>query len=63
MLRTSSESTPMHVSTLDMIFFLETDGPMLKHGIQEIEGGGLVLPRRAAAKPNREFLAKRFRAA
>jgi putative restriction endonuclease len=39
---------------------LEQDGPMLKHGIQEIEGGRLLLPRNHASKPNRDFLAERF---
>jgi putative restriction endonuclease len=38
----------------------EVDGPMLKHGIQEIAGGRLILPRNAALKPNPEFLAERF---
>jgi putative restriction endonuclease len=38
----------------------ETDGPMLKHGIQEIAGGRLILPRNEALKPNPEFLAERF---
>jgi putative restriction endonuclease len=33
---------------------------MLKHGIQEIAGGRLLLPRAEASKPNREFLAERF---
>lgn len=39
---------------------LETDGPMLKHGIQEIEGNQLLLPRKAVSRPNPEFLAERF---
>lgn len=39
---------------------LEKDGPMLQHGIQEIEGLRLLLPRSAASKPNPEFLAERF---
>jgi putative restriction endonuclease len=38
----------------------EKDGPMLKHGIQEVAGGRLLLPRADASKPNREFLAERF---
>lgn len=38
----------------------ETDGPMLKYGLQEMEGARLELPRRADQRPNREFLAERF---
>lgn len=39
---------------------LEKDGPMLKHGIQEVEGGRLILPRRTSSRPNRDYLAERF---
>jgi putative restriction endonuclease len=38
----------------------EKDGPMLRHGLQEVEGTKLYLPRREELKPNREFLAERF---
>jgi putative restriction endonuclease len=38
----------------------EKDGPMLKHGLQEIAGARLILPRQAASQPNPEFLAVRF---
>jgi putative restriction endonuclease len=38
----------------------EEDGPMLKHGIQEIAGNKLELPRRVISRPNRDFLAERF---
>lgn len=38
----------------------EKDGPMLRHGIQEVEGGVLMLPRKSELKPNRDFLAERF---
>lgn len=38
----------------------ETDGPMLKHGLQEMADRRLVLPRRAELRPNRDFLAERF---
>jgi putative restriction endonuclease len=36
------------------------DGPMLKHGLQELHGALLVLPIKAIHRPNREFLAERF---
>jgi putative restriction endonuclease len=39
---------------------LEIDGPMLKHGLQEMEGSRLVLPRKSDLRPNRDFLAERF---
>ena len=38
----------------------EKDGPMLKHGIQELHGGRLVLPRRHSDKPDQDRLAERF---
>lgn len=37
-----------------------TDGPMLKHGIQEMEGRRLRLPSRRSERPDRERLARRF---
>jgi putative restriction endonuclease len=40
----------------------EIDGPMLRHGLQELHGGKLVVPRSAGKKPNREYLAERFEA-
>ena len=40
----------------------EIDGPMLRHGIQEVHGSRLILPRREELRPNREFLAERFAA-
>ena len=38
----------------------EEDGPMLRHGLQEVAGSRLVLPRRDDLRPNRDFLAERF---
>jgi putative restriction endonuclease len=40
----------------------ELDGPMLRHGLQDLHGGTLILPRRVADRPNREYLAQRFEA-
>lgn len=40
----------------------EIDGPMLKHGLQEMDGRTLVLPQRDRDRPDRDFLAERFRA-
>ncbi len=38
----------------------EHDGPMLRHGLQEMEGGVIQVPRKPEHLPNREFLAERF---
>ena len=38
----------------------EEDGPMLKHGIQEMQGRKLILPRSFSEKPDKERLAVRF---
>lgn len=38
----------------------EIDGPMLRHGIQEIHGSKLILPRNAHLRPDRDRLAARF---
>lgn len=38
----------------------EIDGPMLKHGLQELNASALILPRNPADRPNRDFLAERF---
>jgi len=40
----------------------ETDGPMLKHGLQEMRGQRLTLPRRRASYPDPERLSTRFAA-
>jgi putative restriction endonuclease len=38
----------------------ERDGPMLKHGLQELDGSRIILPARTADLPDRERLAQRF---
>ncbi len=38
----------------------EVDGPMLKHGLQEIEGAKLVVPFSPHLKPRREFIEERY---
>lgn len=40
----------------------EHDGPMLRHGLQQMHGESIYTPRSEAKKPNREFLAERFEA-
>jgi len=39
---------------------LERDGPMLKHGIQELDGSTLIVPRHADERPDRDRLAERY---
>jgi putative restriction endonuclease len=38
----------------------ERDGPMLRHGLQELDGSRIILPTRAADRPDRDRLAQRF---
>jgi putative restriction endonuclease len=38
----------------------EVDGPMLKHGLQELDGRVLLRPAAAQHRPNKDFLAERF---
>ncbi len=38
----------------------EIDGPMLRHGIQEIHNRQLILPKKQLEKPDRDRLALRF---
>ena len=40
---------------------LEVDGPMLRHGLQEVHGWRLELPTRLADRPDRNLLALRHR--
>ena len=39
---------------------LEKDGPMLRHGLQEMHGTKLEVPRQRAKQPSRDGLAERF---
>lgn len=38
----------------------ERDGPMLKHGLQEMHGQKITTPRKSALKPSQDFLSMRF---
>jgi len=38
----------------------EEDGPMLRHGLQELEGHRIEIPRREVQRPSRELLAVRL---
>lgn len=39
---------------------IELDGPMLRHGLQEMAGVHLTVPRHKSARPNRENLEERY---
>jgi putative restriction endonuclease len=39
---------------------VEHDGPMLRHGLQELHGGLIHVPRRYSERPNRDYLKERF---
>lgn len=38
----------------------EHDGPMLRHGLQDMEGESIQVPRKREHLPNRDYLAERF---
>jgi putative restriction endonuclease len=38
----------------------EIDGPMLRHGLQDMDGHSIDVPRAERLKPNRDYLAERF---
>jgi len=38
----------------------EEDGPMLLHGLQELHGSRIILPKTELLRPNRDYLAERF---
>lgn len=52
--------SPDYVVSIDSDLMMEVDGPMLRHGLQEMNGRTLVLPPRRADRPSRERLAERF---
>jgi putative restriction endonuclease len=39
---------------------LESDGPMLKHGLQEMNGARIAVPRSRRLQPDRERLGERY---
>ncbi len=51
---------PDHVVHISRRVLAEKDGPMLKHGLQELDGSSIILPARAAERPDRDRLARRF---
>ncbi len=54
--------SPDYVVHINKNLLVEKDGPMLKHGLQEMHGLSITLPRTKAERPNRDRLAARFEA-
>lgn len=52
--------TPDYRVQINADLLHEVDGPMLRHGLQEMHGVRITLPRRATERPDREALAARF---
>ncbi len=53
---------PDYVVEVRADVLLEVDGPMLKHGIQDVHGWALELPKRAGDRPDRDLLEQRWQA-
>jgi putative restriction endonuclease len=52
--------SPDYLVHIDADVLREVDGPMLKHGIQEMNGASLKLPDKKVDWPSRDALARRF---
>jgi putative restriction endonuclease len=52
--------TPEYIIRVRDDILAEEDGPMLKHGLQGMDGQRIVLPERARWRPDPELLGKRF---
>jgi putative restriction endonuclease len=52
--------SPDYTVHINKALLEEVDGPMLKHGLQEMHGRAILLPRRIAERPERDRLALRF---
>jgi putative restriction endonuclease len=52
--------TPKHEVRINQRLLDEVDGPMLKHGLQEMHGTTISVPRSRAAKPDPERLERRY---
>jgi len=52
--------TPDYKTEVRLDVLEEIDGPMLKHGIQEMHGRKLILPRSKADQPNKINVAQRY---
>jgi len=52
--------SPDYVVRINSELMDEIDGPMLQHGLQEMDGRGLTLPKRRVDRPSKDRLAERF---
>ncbi|MDP7701313.1 HNH endonuclease [Mycobacterium sp. TY815] len=52
--------SPDYVVQINAGLMEDTDGPMLQHGLQEMNGRALTLPKRHADRPSKDRLAERF---
>jgi len=52
--------SPDYVVRINRELMEDKDGPMLQHGLQEMDGRNLILPKRRTDRPSRERLAERF---
>ena len=52
--------SPDHGIHINRALLEETDGPMLRHGLQEMHGRTLVLPSRRSDRPDRARLETRW---
>ncbi|WP_245665306.1 HNH endonuclease [Nocardia sienata] len=52
--------TPNYQVEINRDLLEEEDGPMLKHGLQEMHGRAISLPHRSVDKPSRDRLAERY---
>ncbi|MDN4641119.1 HNH endonuclease [Agreia sp. PsM10] len=52
--------TPDYEVRINRELLDEIDGPMLRHGLQDMHGQRLTLPKRASERPSRDSLARRF---
>ena len=52
--------TPQYRVQINARLLNEVDGPMLKHGLQDMHGASITVPRRAAVRPDPERLRTRY---
>ncbi|MEU4841924.1 HNH endonuclease [Nocardia testacea] len=52
--------SPDYRVTINRNLLEEEDGPMLKHGLQEMHGRSIAIPQRPADRPSRDRLAERY---
>jgi putative restriction endonuclease len=52
--------TPDYEVRIDRELLNEIDGPTLRHGLQDMQGQELTIPKRRSERPSRESLARRF---